>query len=83
MTDDWSWKRPAPLGAAGSATHHNSQAYGAVAHIENTRETINNPRGVFLFQIEPNLIFLSRVLPCFEPRQKMLLTLIRHTSETL
>ncbi len=33
------------------ASHHNSQAYGAVAHIENTRETINNPRGVFLFQI--------------------------------
>ncbi len=33
------------------ATHRLSQAYGAVAHIENTRETINNPRGVFLFQI--------------------------------
>ncbi len=31
--------------------HHISQAYGAVAHIENTWESINNPRGVFLFQI--------------------------------
>lgn len=33
------------------ASHHLSQAYGAVAHIENTKETISNPRGVFLFQI--------------------------------
>ncbi len=33
------------------ASHHISQAYGAVAHIERTWETINNPRGVFLFQI--------------------------------
>jgi hypothetical protein len=33
------------------ASHHISQAYGAVAHIENTFETINNPRGVFLYQI--------------------------------
>ena len=33
------------------ASHHLSQAYGASAHIENTWETISNPRGVFLFQI--------------------------------
>ncbi len=33
------------------ASHHISQAYGAVAHIEKTWESINNPRGVFLFQI--------------------------------
>ncbi len=33
------------------ASHDLSQAYGAVAHIERTWETINNPRGVFLFQI--------------------------------
>ena len=33
------------------ASHHLSQAYGAVAHIENTWESINNPRGVFLFQL--------------------------------
>lgn len=28
-----------------------SQAYGAVAHVENTIETINNPRSVFLYQL--------------------------------
>jgi len=33
------------------ASHHLSQAYGAIAHIENTRDSINNPRGVFLYQI--------------------------------
>ena len=33
------------------ASHHLSQAYGAVAHIENTWESINTPRGVFLFQL--------------------------------
>lgn len=33
------------------ASHDLSQAYGAVAHIERTWETIDNPRGVFLFQI--------------------------------
>ncbi|MDJ0719555.1 MAG: hypothetical protein QNJ54_35930 [Prochloraceae cyanobacterium] len=33
------------------ANHHISQAYGAVAHVEKTWETIENPRGVFLFQI--------------------------------
>jgi hypothetical protein len=33
------------------ASHHISQAYGAIAHIENTWESISNPRGVFLFQI--------------------------------
>ena len=32
-------------------SHHISQAYGAAAHVENTWETINNPRGVFLFQL--------------------------------
>ena len=31
--------------------HDISQAYGACTHIEDTWETINNPRGVFLFQI--------------------------------
>ncbi len=31
--------------------HDISQAYGAIKHVENTWETINNPRGVFLFQI--------------------------------
>ena len=33
------------------ASHHLSQAYGAIAHIENTWESINNPRGVFLYQL--------------------------------
>ena len=33
------------------AFHDISQAYGAVAHVERTWETIDNPRGVFLFQI--------------------------------
>lgn len=33
------------------ALHHISQAYGAAAHVENTRETITNPRGVFLYQL--------------------------------
>ena len=33
------------------AEHDISQAYGAVKHVENTWETINNPRGVFLHQI--------------------------------
>ena len=33
------------------ADHHISQAYGAIRHIEDTWETINNPRGVFLHQI--------------------------------
>ena len=33
------------------ASHDISQAYGAVAHVENTWETITNPRGIFLFQL--------------------------------
>ncbi len=33
------------------ASHDLSQAYGAVAHVERTWEIIDNPRGVFLFQI--------------------------------
>ena len=33
------------------ASHDISQAYGAVAHVERTWESIDNPRGVFLFQI--------------------------------
>ena len=33
------------------ASHDISQAYGAVAHVENTWDTITNPRGVFLFQL--------------------------------
>ncbi len=37
------------LGAINS--HHISQAYGACRHIENTWETISNPRSIFLFQI--------------------------------
>ena len=32
-------------------THDLSQAYGAVAHVEKTRSTIQNPRGVFLYQL--------------------------------
>ena len=32
-------------------SHDISQAYGACAHVENTWETITNPRGVFLFQL--------------------------------
>jgi hypothetical protein len=27
------------------------RAYGAAAHVERTRATIDNPRGVFLFQL--------------------------------
>ena len=33
------------------ASHHISQAYGACAHVENTWDTINNPRSVFLYQL--------------------------------
>ncbi len=33
------------------ADHDISQSYGAIKHVENTWESINNPRGVFLFQI--------------------------------
>ena len=33
------------------ARHHISQTYGAAAHVERTRATIDNPRGVFLFQL--------------------------------
>ena len=33
------------------AKHHLSQAYSALTHIDNTRDSINNPRGVFLFQL--------------------------------
>jgi hypothetical protein len=33
------------------AAHDISQAYGAAAHVENTWETINNPKSVFLFQL--------------------------------
>ncbi|WP_052754566.1 hypothetical protein [Calothrix sp. 336/3] len=33
------------------SNHDLSQAYGALAHIERTWETINNPRSIFLFQI--------------------------------
>jgi hypothetical protein len=33
------------------ADHDISQAYGAVKHVENTWESINNPRSVFLHQI--------------------------------
>jgi hypothetical protein len=31
--------------------HHILRAYGAAAHVERTRATIDNPRGVFLFQL--------------------------------
>ena len=37
--------------SSANAFHDLSQAYGAVAHVERTWETIDNPRGVFLFQI--------------------------------
>jgi hypothetical protein len=33
------------------ARHDISQAYGAAAHVENTWDTINNPRSVFLYQL--------------------------------
>lgn len=33
------------------ANHDISQAYGAASHVENTWDSINNPRGVFLFQL--------------------------------
>jgi hypothetical protein len=33
------------------ASHHISQVDGALAHIENTWESIKNPRGVFLYQL--------------------------------
>jgi hypothetical protein len=33
------------------ASHDISQAYGAAAHVEDTWETINNPRSVFLYQL--------------------------------
>jgi hypothetical protein len=33
------------------ASHHVSQAYGACAHCENTRESITNVRSVFLYQL--------------------------------
>ena len=33
------------------ASHDISQVKGAIAHIENTWETIKNPRGVFLYQV--------------------------------
>ncbi len=33
------------------ADHHISQAYGAMRHVENTWESINNPRSVFLHQL--------------------------------
>ena len=33
------------------AAHDLSQAYGAIAHIERTRSTIQNTRGVFLYQL--------------------------------
>lgn len=31
--------------------HHISQVYAALAHVEATWETVDNPRGVFLFQL--------------------------------
>ncbi|MGB5594520.1 MAG: hypothetical protein WBM62_10880 [Crocosphaera sp.] len=33
------------------ADHHISQAYGAMRHVENTWESVNNPRSVFLHQL--------------------------------
>ena len=33
------------------ASHHISQAYGAATHVENTWDSINNPRSVFLYQL--------------------------------
>jgi phosphate uptake regulator len=36
---------------AAIASHHVSQAYGACAHCENTRESITNVRSVFLYQL--------------------------------
>jgi hypothetical protein len=33
------------------SSHHISQAYGAAAHVEKTWETIDNPKSIFLYQI--------------------------------
>ena len=33
------------------ASYHISQVEGAIAHVENTWESIKNPRGVFLYQL--------------------------------
>ncbi len=44
--------------------HHISQVYGALAHIENTWETIDNPRAVFLFQLPKQPI---ETLGCRQP----------------
>jgi hypothetical protein len=41
---------------AAIAKHHISQAYGAARHVEDTWDTINNPRSVFLYQLPKQAI---------------------------
>ncbi|MCT7968997.1 helix-turn-helix domain-containing protein [Laspinema sp. D1] len=46
--------------------HHISQVYAALAHVEATWETIENPRGVFLFQLPQKPIErLGSLLPVY------------------
>ena len=53
------------------ASHHISQAYGAAAHVERTWETINNPRGVFLFQLpQQKAERLGQQLPEIGPQMR-------------
>jgi hypothetical protein len=42
------------------ASHHVSQVKGAIAHIENTWESIKNPQGVFLYQLPKQPIEVSK-----------------------
>jgi hypothetical protein len=37
------------------SSHHISQAYGAVAHVEKTWEIIDNPKSIFLYQLPKQL----------------------------
>lgn len=43
--------------------HDLSQAWGAIRHIENTRETIKNPRSVFLYQLPKQTVDKSKPKP--------------------
>ncbi len=53
------------------ASHDISQAYGACRHVEETWETINNPRGVFLFQLPKQKIEkLGAQLPEIGPKMR-------------
>ncbi len=50
LTDTWSSVSNC-LVKTENLGHDISQPYGAVAHVKRTWETIDNPRGAFLFQI--------------------------------